>query len=385
MSAAHSPSASPILSWRERLIGLRSRLIADSRFQRWAVESPLTRALARRRARALFDLCAGFVYSQVLLACVRLRLFDILAEGPRSAESLAGRLGLSVEATDRLLRAAAALRLLRALPAGRFALGDLGAALIGNPSIAEFIEHHCLLYDDLRDPVALLRGQTTTRLSRFWPYAGAELDGRNTPELAPEDCAAYSRLMSHTQALVAEDILDAYPIARHRRLLDVGGGEGAFIAAAAARAPSIGLTLFDLPPVVARARQNLAALGLAQRVTMVGGSFLTDPLPSGADLIALVRVLHDHDDDSADALLRSAHAALPAGGALILAEPMAATAGAEPMGEAYFGFYLLAMGRGRPRTADELKRLLQRAGFKQIRQIPTRRPLITGLICAKRV
>ena len=63
----------------DRLYGLYERLLGNPRFQRWAASFPLTRPLARARARGLFDLCAGFVYSQVLLACVRLDLFDVLA------------------------------------------------------------------------------------------------------------------------------------------------------------------------------------------------------------------------------------------------------------------------------------------------------------------
>ena len=191
--------------------------------------------------------------------------------------------------------------------------------------------------------------------------------------------------MSQSQALVAADILDAYPIAQHRRLLDIGGGEGVFIAAAAARAPNLALTLFDLPPVAARARLRLQSRGLAGRVVTVGGSFLRDPLPSGADVATLVRIVHDHDDESALALLRAAHAALAEGGTLIIAEPMAETPGAEPMGDAYFGFYLLAMGRGRPRGCRELKRLLEAAGFARIRLRPTPRPLLASLIIAQRV
>jgi demethylspheroidene O-methyltransferase len=374
-------------SWHDSWIGLRNRLIADPRFQRWAAASPLTRLIARRRARALFDLCAGFVYSQILLACVRLRLFEILADGPRTADALSGPLGLSNDATVRLLRAATALRLIRALPANRFALDDLGASLLGNPSVAAFVEHHALLYDDLRDPVALLRGESSTKLSRFWPYAGDAPHAESARDSSPtaEDYGAYSRLMALSQTLVAEDILDAYPIARHRRLLDVGGGEGAFLAAAAARSPSLGLILFDLPPVVERARSRLESHGLRGRVETVAGSFLHDPLPRGADVVSLVRIVHDHDDESALVLLRAVREALPAGGVLLLAEPMAGTPGAEPMGDAYFGFYLLAMGRGRPRTPAELALLLQNAGFGEVRSVPTPRPLLAGLTIARAV
>jgi demethylspheroidene O-methyltransferase len=383
MSAVHAEAR--YSSWRDRWIGFRNRLIADPRFQRWAAASPLTRLIARRRARALFDLCAGFVYSQILLACVRLRLFEILADGPRTVDSLSGSLGLSRDATLRLLRAAVALRLLRALPANRFALDDLGASLLGNPSVAAFVEHHALLYDDLRDPVALLRGESSTKLSRFWPYAGdaPRAEAARESSAIAEDYGAYSRLMSHSQTLVAEDILDAYPIAKHRRLLDVGGGEGAFVAAAALRAPSLGLILFDLPPVVERARSTLGAHDLRGRVEIVAGSFLRDPLPRGADVVSLVRIVHDHDDESALVLLRAVREALPIGGVLLLAEPMAGAPGAEPMGDAYFGFYLLAMGRGRPRAPAEIAQLLHQAGFGHIRSVPTPRPLLAGLTIAR--
>jgi demethylspheroidene O-methyltransferase len=115
----------------------------------------------------------------------------------------------------------------------------------------------------------------------------------------------------------------------------------------------------------------------------VGGDFFADALPQGADIASLVRVIYDHDDTHALAILRAVRAALPAGGTLLLAEPMAGTQGAEPMGAAYFGMYLLAMGSGRSRTAQELSALLRQAGFGRIQTRRTTLPLQTGLIVAK--
>nr|WP_306421764.1 methyltransferase [Methylobacterium trifolii] len=369
----------PRPSLRERWLAFRNRRVASPGFQRWAAGFPLTRRIARGNTRALFDLCAGFVYAQVLFACVRLDLFAILAAGPLSVEALARRLGLPQEGAQRLLRAAASLDLLTPLPDGRFALADLGAALIGNPSIAAMIEHHAMLYADLADPVALLRGQAPpTRLSGYWPYA------TGAAEIGDETVAPYSRLMAASQALIAGDILDAYPLSSHACLMDVGGGEGAFLEAAAGRAPQLALMLFDLPPVAARAAARFAAAGLGPRLTCHGGSFHEGALPQGADAISLVRVVHDHDDAAALALLRAAHTALPPGGSLVLAEPMAGTPGAEPVGDAYFGFYLLAMGSGRPRRVEELRAMLAEAGFAQMREIRTRRPLLTRLLIARK-
>jgi len=365
---------------RERWFAVRDRLLASPRFQRWAAAFPLTQPIARRRARALFDLCAGFVYSQILAACVRVRLCEILFEGPQTLAELAPRLRLPAEATARLLDAAVSLRLASRRGTDRYGLGDLGAALVGNPGIAAMVEHHALLYADLRDPVALLRGEAgDTELARYWPYSGSAAPAA----LTAERVAAYTTLMSASQSLIAGEVLDAYPLGRHRCLLDVGGGDGTFLVAAAARAPALRLMLFDIPAVAERARARFASAGLADHATTFGGDFFADPLPTGADVISLVRVLHDHDDAGAVAILRAVRRALPEEGTVLVAEPMSGTAGAETVGDAYFGFYLLAMGRGRARTPDEIHGLLRRTGFGQIRSVATRHPLQTGLVLAK--
>jgi len=366
--------------WRDRVLTLRDRLLGSGRFQRWAAAFPLTRRVAHRHAREAFDLCAGFVYSQVLYACVRLRLLDALARRPRSVADLASRSGLGEEAMHRLLRAAASLRLVEVRGGERYGLGAIGAVIAGHPGIPAMVEHHALLYGDLADPLALLRGtHRDTGLARYWPYAGSEAPA--SP--APGAVADYTALMSATQSWIAAEVLDAYPVERHACLLDVGGGDGTFLAAAAERAGGLRLMLFDLPAVAERARGRFAAAGLAARTSVHGGDFRIDALPAGADLVSLVRVLHDHDDATARILLRAARAALAPRGAVLVAEPMAGTAGAERVGDAYFGFYLLAMGSGRPRTPAEIGALLAESGFERARRIATRTPLLAGVMVAR--
>jgi demethylspheroidene O-methyltransferase len=98
----------------------------------------------------------------------------------------------------------------------------------------------------------------------------------------------------------------------------------------------------------------------------------------------LIRVAHDHDDARVRHLLHAIHDALAPGGTLVLAEPMSGTPGAEPMGDAYFGFYLLAMGRGRPRRSDELAGMLTQSGFREVRRLRSRQPLQVGLLSARK-
>lgn len=341
----------------------------------------MTRPTARRRARALFDVCAGFVYSQILFACVRLRLFELLSKGPLSAAGIAETLELPLPSTERLLEAAVSLNLVDKRPAGRFGLGPLGAALMGNPAVIAMIEHHTLLYADLHDPVGLLRGEhVDTELAKYWAYAGAE----KPASLPSARTAGYTALMSDSQPLVAEELLDAYPLHKHRCLLDVGGGDGSFLIEASKRCVQLKLILFDLPTVAERAAQRFESMGLAARARAVGGDFLKDALPAGADVVSLIRVVHDHDDERVSALLRAAHRALPPKGVLLLAEPMVGTPGAETVGDAYFGFYLLAMGRGKPRTPRELQQMLAAAGFTSSQLMRTRQPLQSRLIVARR-
>ena len=368
------------VSWTERYLAVRDRWLSKPNFQRWAAAFPLTRPTARRRARALFDLCAGFVYSQILFACVRLKLFDLLAEGPLTADDIAARLAVPLDSTHRLLEAVVSLRLVEKRPSGRFGLGSLGAALVGNPAVGAMVEHHSLLYADLHDPVGLLRGERRqTELSKYWTYSASDTLVARVPESRPTD---YTTLMSNSQPLVSDEILDAYPLNKHRCLLDVGGGDGSFLIEAAKRYAHLQLVLFDLPPVARRAGHRFAAMGLAQRARIHPGDFLAEPLPTGPDVVSLVRVVHDHDDDAAMLLLRSTHRALPAKGVLLLAEPMMGTPGAEPVADAYFAFYLLAMGRGRPRTPQTLQRMLQAAGFAETHLVRTRQPLQSRLIVA---
>ncbi len=363
---------------REAWLDGRNRLFADPRFQRWAADFPLTRGIARARTRALFDLVAGFVYSQTLGACVRLGLFERLRDGPLDTGALAAALELPPPAAARLLGAARALGLVERAGADRWALGEQGAALLGASGLLEMIAHHDRLYADLGDSVGLLR-RGEGALAGYWPYAVSD-----APAAAGgAQVAGYSALMAATQPAVAADLLDAYPVARHARLLDVGGGEGAFLEAAAARAPKLRLGLFDLPAVAERARERLGRAGLLARTDIHEGDFLRDPLPAGADLITLVRILHDHDDAGVARLLRAARAALPQHGTLLIGEPMAGDGRPERVGDAYFAFYLLAMGRGRARSPRELTAMLREAGFPRVRRLRTRTPSLLRALAAR--
>jgi len=353
-----------------------NRLFASPAFQRRMARLPLIKGVVRREGEEMFDIVAGFCHAQILQALIKLDILDDLLEGPQSLDALSARHGVQADRMRILLDASVSLNLLKA-KRGRYALTRRGAALSGVPGLRGMIAHHDVLYRDLSDPVAFFRGETETELAQFWPYvfgAGAAED--------PEAAATYSKLMADSQALVAEDTLSLVDLGRTQRLMDVGGGTGAFLGHVAQAYPNLHLTLFDLPAVVPEAKQRFADLGISQRTQIVPGSFRDDPLPEGAATISLIRVLYDHADDTVLALLRSAYDALPADGRILISEPM--TGGAQPhrAGNAYFAIYCLAMQTGRARSAEEISNLLHQAGFANISKPMTRRPFVTTAITA---
>jgi demethylspheroidene O-methyltransferase len=328
---------------------------------------------------------AGFVYSQILLACVKVNLFEILSHGALSQEELQRQIHLPEAGLKRLLNAAVSIRLITKRKDDHYALGMLGAPLVGNRALTDMIVHHGDFYRDLQDPLALLRGDYSGKaaMAEYWPY----IDQANDPKpesLSAEQVASYSKLMAHTQPLVTAEVIDAYSFANHRHLLDIGGGQGGFVTQLSNLYPNLKCTIFDLPGVAQLANTYIKNSNLSNKINAEGGNFFEGELPKGADIATLIRVIFDHDDHRVRLLLRNVFNALEPGGSLILAEPMAGTPGQEAMGDAYFGFYLLAMGRGRPRTHQEISQLLLNSGFEGIRLLPSAIPLNAQIIYCKK-
>jgi len=379
-----SPRPNPLRTRRERwrisYIARRNAIFGSNGFQYWCARLPLIRRVAKSRATKMMDHLVGFAYSQVLKAVVETELLDLLANGPIAASEVAHYTKLSEDAALALLRAARGLDLAQEVVEDGWMLGQQGAVLVADEGTQAMIMHHRLLYRDLLEPLELLRKdrKEPTDLSRYWSYAGA-LHGAAERGQETED---YSRLMAASQRYVADQVLAAFSFAGTQSLLDVGGGHGAFVRRVGEAYPKLRVGVFDLPEVALSAQTPLEhALGF-ERVTCHPGNFFEDPIPQGYDLVSLVRILHDHDDKPAAALLSNIRKSLSPGQRLLIAEPMAQIPGAEAMGETFFGFYLWAMGSGRPRSPVEIQKMLKDAGFSKSRLIAGPQPVIASMIVA---
>ena len=386
MAAARLPNALlEVTTWQDSLLQWLERLYASPRLYQWSLSNPLTRWITKRRTQQIFDLMSGFVYSQVLLGCVRLDLFKMLYQKPLDLQQISLQTRVSEQALQKLLVSAVSLGLLESRSHQRFGLGALGVPLAMHPGIGAMVEHNHLLYRDMQDPLAFLNNAWQGDMAEYWPYAH---DPQAAERVAQEKFSRYSDLMASSQEFVVQEILKSYYFEEHRCVLDVGAGKGRFASELALHAKHLKLKLFDLPPVLELAKATFQSKGLIDRLSLCPGNLLHDPLPQGADLVTLVRVAHDHPDEVVQQLLQKIHDALPVGGILLLAEPMAKTYSQSADGptqtDVYFHFYLLAMGAGRLRTPEELMLMMSKAGFVGLELLPNNMPIHARILLGRK-
>ena len=334
-------------------------LFSNEKFQSWASNFPLIRRIARKEGEEIFDLIMGFVNAQVLWALVELRILNSLLDGPKHVSDLALAAALPQGRAEILMNSATALGLTKRRADGFFVLSRKGASLFGVPGLMDMIRHHAHFYRDISDPVALLRDEVDTELSHFWPYVFGASDS------APMDVTEnYSHLMAASQKLVAHDTLKMVVFDSGNKILDVGGGTGSFAIELVRKFTHISVDIFDLPQVKSAAEAHLSANGFLERIGFQPGSFRDESLPSGYDVITLVRVLYDHADSTVMALLQRAYDALPKGGKLIVSEPMSGGDRPHRAGDVYFAFYTMAMRTGKVRSANQIAKMCKKIGFQ---------------------
>jgi hypothetical protein len=195
----------------------------------------------------------------------------------------------------------------------------------------------------------------------------------------PDDAAVFHAAMSGFSNQEVAAIRDAYDFAGTARLVDVGGGQGALLAALLRAHPALHGMLFDRPEVIAQAAADLTSGPLAARCRLVAGDFF-HALPAGADVYLLKSVLHNWDDAQCGVILERCRAAIAPGGRLLVVERVIPV-GTLPAEGKLFDINMLVMQGGRERTELEYARLFSAAGFQLRRVVPTAAPvsIIEGL------
>jgi hypothetical protein len=317
---------------------------------------------------ALGQLIAGHQVTWLIHVAARLGLADLLGDGTLAATELAELTATHPPTLYRLLRALASVGILRRVADGGFGLTDVGRFL--RTDVAGSLR-----------AVALFSGEESFQRSwsglldavRTGAPAFDHVFGMSLAAYLGEHPAAsrhFDKRATGNTARVADRVAASYDFRRVRRLVDVGGGYGTLSAAILKMNPDLRGVVFDQPHVVEGARRYLAAAGVAERCTAVGGSFF-EQVPAGGDLYVLKSVLHDWDDDRALAILATCRTAMADGGTLLLVERII-PADDEPSCEvALYDLMMLVLSGGRERTVAEYEALLARSGLALTRVIST--------------
>jgi hypothetical protein len=176
----------------------------------------------------------------------------------------------------------------------------------------------------------------------------------------------FNRAMAELTSLVAAEVVRRYRFDEIRRIVDVGGGYGALLAAVLKGQPSAQGVLLDLPHAIEGARSHLAAAGLAERCEFIAGNFF-ESVPAGADAYLLKAVLHDWDDERGFLILRNCRSAIPRHGRLLIIErvvPARFEACWLHHAIARMDLTMLVGFAGKERTETEFRQLLAASGFE---------------------
>jgi acetylserotonin N-methyltransferase len=299
-----------------------------------------------------------------MFAAVSLGVFDALAAGPKPLERLAGELQANADALERLLDACVGLQLLRrhgddyenTPAAATYLAKDSPRRLTGYINYSNQVMWR--LWTNLEDAVR----EGTHRWKQTYGWEGPIFSHFFNTEDAKRE---FLMGMHGFGVISSPHVIGAFDLSRFRRLVDLGGATGHLAIAACLRYASLRATVFDLPDALPLAREIVAASPVADRIELAAGDFFTDPLPA-ADLYALGRILHDWSEDKILALLSRIYAALPAGGAVLIAEKLLADDKSGPRWAQMQNLNMLTCTEGKERTLGEYESLLRQAGFVDV-------------------
>ena len=322
----------------------------------------------------LSQLLRGSLVTQLIHVVATLGVADLLCDGPKSSRELASALRVDPQALYRVLRALASIGIFQETDLGWFALTAQAQPL--RTDVPGSLRASAILYGE-----------------RWWWQACGELlhsvrtgqpafdhvHGASLFSYLHHTADAAATFNDHQTAMTRQDataVVGAYGFRECTKVVDVGGGHGALIAAVLKACSWASAVLFDQPAVIEGAKQRLRAEGVADRCTCIAGDFF-DSVPEGGDAYVLKDIVHDWDDDRATAILGNCRRAMAQASALstkLLVVEKVIPPGNAPFPGKFTDITMLLVSGGRERTANEYETLLNAAGFALTRIVPTSSP-----------
>ncbi len=312
----------------------------------------------------------GFRGTHLLYVMAELGIADLLVAGPRDSADLAAELGADTDALHRVLRGLAQLGVVDQGNDGRFGLAPVGDFLRSDRpdslSPTARLWGHEMFQRAWGNLLHTVRTGETAFDHVYGMSAFAYLDAN------PDAASIYNEFMANRPA-AAPAVATAYDFAPFSTIVDVGGGNGSLLAEILGAYPEPRGVIFDLPHSRPDAEETIRTAGLSDRVQFDGGDFF-ERVTAGGDCYLLRSIIHDWDDARSEAILRTCRRAIMPHGRLLLIELLLPADGDPGLEPVMIDITMLARVGGRERTESEFRALLDRAGFRLERLIPTTGP-----------
>ena len=323
---------------------------------------------------ALFSMVTGYYVSRAIYVVAKLGIADHLSEGPRRVDDLAEATGTHAPSLKRVLRLLASVGLFTEEADGRFALTPIGACL--RADVPGSMRAAALLFGGITQQAwGDLLHSVETGEPAFRSVFG--MDPFDYMAQHPDEAANFDAAMADFTKQIATAVVAAYDFSSFRRIVDVGGGNGALLAGILTANPTLAGVLFDLPQVADRAITSMREFALADRCEIVGGDFFK-AVPAAGDAYLLKHVIHDWNDDRATEILKTCRRAMGAEAKLLVLEgvyPPRIDQSDESRGAAANDVNMLVCTGGRQRSETEFRNLYEAAGFRLTRVLPTQTPV----------
>jgi ubiquinone/menaquinone biosynthesis C-methylase UbiE len=319
---------------------------------------------------ALMRLATGFYVSSALYVLAKLKIADLMSDGPNDWADLAKVAGVHPGALHRVMRLLASAGVFTEDAEGKFTLTPIGACLRSSGPGA--VRSGIVLFGGLTQKAwsELLYCVETGKTGFTKAYG---MDSFAYMEAHPEVAAMFDEAMASFTKTIVAAVVGTYDFSGFGAVMDVGGGNGELLAGILQANPGLRGVLFDQPHVIERARKKIGELGLAERCALAGGDFFKE-LPGGCDAYIFKHVIHDWNDEQAAAILRSCYRAAKPGAKLLIVEgvyPVHIDQSETSKGVTGNDVNMLVCTSGRVRSEAEFRALFDSAGFRFSRIVST--------------
>jgi cyclopropane fatty-acyl-phospholipid synthase-like methyltransferase len=325
-------------------------------------KSRFTDQKPRTDDRLLWNMFMGLPVCQAVVVAHDLKLFSVLADGPRSLEEVSEKLKLQPRSAEALLIACIAMGFVTrssktyALtePAQDYLVAGRASYFGSVLNVAAIMNGHLFSFESVRKAVLENASQV---------YGGEKLFKSHEEQIA--QARAFTEMMHAHSMAPAMAWPDAIDLDQHRAMLDIGGGSAVHAMTATARWRDLHATTFDLPLICDIAREYIAENGSMDRVSTHAGDLWNDPYPA-ADLHFYADIFHDWPPERCRFLARKSFDALPPGGRLIVHEMLLDDDKTGPPAVAGYNVTMLLWTEGQQFSGSELIEMLSQVGFTEV-------------------